>query len=190
MFISSIVFQCGYTGSVSTPEQQLIPRNRLDCNVSGYWLAFASLTCLVISLSGCFIASLSRQGVWLFGKAVGEETSQAADQHPKEIDRGTLTPSLAQRVKFPGWKMHARPFKQFTCRSYSTSTFSACVLMKILSQAGAKKKAKSFKVSNLVLLLVVFKWHPGSDGVNAVCGYIFNSSSFPFTRGLLRHLLL
>ena len=40
------------------------------------------------------------------------------------------------------------------------------VLMKILSQANAKKKTKCLRVSNFVILLVVFKWQYGSEGVN------------------------
>ena len=36
-----------------------------------------------------------------------------------------LAPLLPQPVKFPGWKMHTRTCKQYTFRSYNTSTFSA-----------------------------------------------------------------
>ena len=36
-----------------------------------------------------------------------------------------LTPSLPQPVKFPGWKMHGRAYKQYIFRSYDASTFSA-----------------------------------------------------------------
>ena len=41
-----------------------------------------------------------------------------------------------------------------------------CVLMKVLSHANAKKLKKDLRISNFAHLLVVFKWHHGSDGVN------------------------
>ena len=41
-----------------------------------------------------------------------------------------------------------------------------CVLMKIVLHASVKTKKKSLRVSNFILLLVVFKWHPGSEGIN------------------------
>ena len=40
-----------------------------------------------------------------------------------------------------------------------------CVLMKILSHANAEKKTESLKVSNFALLMIVFKWHYGTEGV-------------------------
>ena len=45
-----------------------------------------------------------------------------------------------------------------------------CILMKILSHTSVKKKTKRLKVSNFALLLVIFKWHHGSEGVNVEQG--------------------
>ena len=80
----------------------------------------------------------------------------------------SLTPSLPQAVTFPGWKMHGR-----ACREYfsgpAAHLFSIlCVLMKTLSHANVKRRQKCLKVSDFALLLVVFKWHHGSEGVNSV----------------------
>ena len=38
--------------------------------------------------------------------------------------------------------------------------------MKILTHASAKRRQKGLRVSNFPLLMVVFKWHHGSEGVN------------------------
>ena len=47
-----------------------------------------------------------------------------------------------------------------------------CVLMKILSHARKRRekrrRKKGWRVSNFALLLVVFKWHHGSEGINAI----------------------
>ena len=43
-----------------------------------------------------------------------------------------------------------------------------CVLMKILSHTSVKKKTKRLRGSNFTLLLVIFKWHHGSEGVNVL----------------------
>ena len=40
------------------------------------------------------------------------------------------------------------------------------VLIKVLSHANARRKRTGWRVTNLSLLLVVFKWHRGSEGVN------------------------
>ena len=42
--------------------------------------------------------------------------------------------------------------------------FEMCVLIKILSHAGAKKKTKRIKGFRLALLLVIFSSHHGSEG--------------------------
>ena len=58
----------------------------------------------------------------------------------------TLTPSLPQPVKFPGWKMQVRASKQSIFCSFNTSTFNAmCDVMKVLSHVSAKKETKRLK---------------------------------------------
>ena len=79
---------------------------------------------------------------------------------------GILTTSLPQHVQFPGWKMHGRACIQYIFWSHNTSTFNVYVLMKVLSRASAEKKTK--RVSNFALLLAVFKWLHGSEGVNTL----------------------
>ena len=66
-----------------------------------------------------------------------------------QLNWGLLTPSLPEPVKFPGWKMHGRSYKQHIFQYYST-----CTLMKILSHASTKKKTR---VSDFALSLVIFK---------------------------------
>ena len=58
-----------------------------------------------------------------------------------------------------------------------------CVLIQILSRDSAEKKTnKGVRVSNFALLLVVFKWHHGSEGVNLhkfiITLQLFNSFQF------------
>ena len=45
--------------------------------------------------------------------------------------------------------------------------------MKILSHASAKKKRKRLKGLNFALLLVVFKWHQGSEGIKQSLQFYF-----------------
>ena len=71
-----------------------------------------------------------------------------------------LTPSLPQPVKFSGERWTDVPANGI----YSLSML--CVLMKIPSHANVRKKTKGLRVSNFTLLMVVFKWHHGSGGVN------------------------
>ena len=73
----------------------------------------------------------------------------------------SLTPSLRQYVKFPGSKMHARHFKQYTCRSYSTSTFSAlCFDENPFTYRCEKggKKLKGFKFGTFIGCFQVASW--------------------------------
>ena len=62
--------------------------------------------------------------------------------------------------------MHGRSCKQYIFWSCNTLLPVLRVLMKILSHATWKRKQKSWRVSNFALLIVVFKWHHGSEGVN------------------------
>ena len=57
--------------------------------------------------------------------------------------------------------MHGRACKQyifyFQCYVFQSKSFHVTV---------RKRRQKQFRVSNFALLLVVFKWHHGSEGVN------------------------
>ena len=57
--------------------------------------------------------------------------------------------------------VYRRVCKQYIFRSYNIAVL--CVLMKFLLHASAKKKKKTkkWRISNLALLWVVFKWHQG-----------------------------
>ena len=63
---------------------------------------------------------------------------------PKVLDAG-INPFTAQPVKCTGWKMHGRACKQYILRSCNNLLSTLCVLMKILSHTGAKKKKKRLK---------------------------------------------
>jgi len=63
---------------------------------------------------------------------------------PKVLDAG-INPFTAQPVKCPGWKMKGRACKQYILRSCNYLLSTLCVLMKILSHTGAKKKKKRLK---------------------------------------------
>ena len=63
---------------------------------------------------------------------------------PKVLDAG-LNPFTAQPVKCTGRKMHGRACKQYILRSCNNLLSTLCVLMKILSHTGAKKKKKRLK---------------------------------------------
>ena len=71
-----------------------------------------------------------------------------------------INPFTAQPVKFPGLIMHRRAFNGI----FSGLLSMLYVLMKTLLRASAKKKTKRLK--GFALLLVVFKWHHVSEGVN------------------------
>ena len=76
-----------------------------------------------------------------------------------------LTPSLPQPVKFLGWKMHRHACKQYILRSYNIY-FQCCVFgWKSFHIPVWKRREKQLRFSNIVLLIVVFKWHHGSEGV-------------------------
>ena len=78
-----------------------------------------------------------------------------------------LTPSLPQPVKFPGWKMHGHACKQYIFHSYNIY-FQCCVFQwKSFHMTEWKLRQKDFRVSNFALLLVIFKWHHVSEGVNS-----------------------
>ena len=79
--------------------------------------------------------------------------------------RCVLTPSLPQSVKFPGWKMHGRACKECIFQSYSTSASNAVHFDENPFTYQVKRRQKGSRVSNFALLLVVFKWHHGSEGV-------------------------
>ena len=61
--------------------------------------------------------------------------------------------------------MHGGACKQCIFRSITHLLSVLCVWMKTLSHAGAKIKKKGSRVSTFALLLDVFKWHHGSEGV-------------------------
>ena len=76
-------------------------------------------------------------------------------------------PFTTPACKISGVKDARTRLKNSIVSGLITNLFSVlCVWMKILSQASAKKKAKSLRVSNFALLLVVFKRLRGSEGVN------------------------
>ena len=82
-----------------------------------------------------------------------------------------LTPSLPQPVKFPAERRRDAPVNSIFSGSLTHLLSLLCVSMKILSHASAKRKErkkekKGLRVSNFPLLLNVFKWHRGREGVN------------------------
>ena len=81
--------------------------------------------------------------------------------------------------------LHFNPFTDTACKNYglkdacthapANSIFSSPIThllsmlyisIKIFLDPGVKKKQKGIRVSNLALLLIVFKLHHGSEGVN------------------------
>ena len=69
---------------------------------------------------------------------------------------GTLTPSLPQPVKFPGWKVHAYTPANSIFDGFITNLLSIlCSLIEFLSHALVKGK-KASTISSLTLLLVIF----------------------------------
>ena len=79
-----------------------------------------------------------------------------------------LTPSLPQSVTFSDSKMQGRACQQYIVRSYNIYFQSYEFRWKPFHMPVRKRKRrqKQLKVSNLALLLAVFKWQPhGSEGV-------------------------
>ena len=80
----------------------------------------------------------------------------------------SLTPSLLQHVKCPGWKTLGLACKDCIVRSYTTYTFNAMRFdEKSFHVPVRKSRQKCWRLLNFVLLLVVFKWRRGSEGVTA-----------------------
>ena len=97
----------------------------------------------------------------------------------------TLTPSLLQPVKFPGWKLHGCACKQYIFRSYNISTFSAIYVVwwKSFHTPVRKRKQKGSRVSNFAFALAIFKRHHGSEGVKRI-----PLDNFPFDRSSLSQM--
>ena len=76
----------------------------------------------------------------------------------------SLTPSLPQPVKFPGWKMHGCACKQYIFQSYNIY-FECYAFWWKSFHVPVWKKKKGLRVSNFALLWVIFKWNHGSEGV-------------------------
>ena len=70
-----------------------------------------------------------------------------------------FNPSLAQPVKFLGWKVHIMTISSRFPGPITNLLSVLCVLMKILSPASAKKKAETFMIWNFAPLQVVFRWY-------------------------------
>ena len=77
-----------------------------------------------------------------------------------------LTPPLPQHVKFMGWKVHTGTQKQYI--SWSYNYFQWCGFWSKSFHMFMWKTQKGLKILNFLLLLVVFKWHCGSEGVNGL----------------------
>ena len=76
----------------------------------------------------------------------------------------TLTPSLPQPVKFPGWMMNGHTCKQYSFRSYNIFFQCYALWWKSFHTPVPKRRQKGSRVSNVTLVWVIFKWH-GSGGV-------------------------
>ena len=82
-----------------------------------------------------------------------------------------VNPSRPQHVQFQGWKNHANTCKQYIFPSYNIFYFQCCAFWwKSVYMPVQKRRQKGWRVSNLVLLLVVFKWHHGREGVKDLWG--------------------
>ena len=75
--------------------------------------------------------------------------------------RGVLTPSLPQHVKFWAGRRTNTP-----ANGIFSGPITLCILTKLLSHAGAKKKKKRIKGFKFGTLFVVLKGRHGSEGVN------------------------
>ena len=89
------------------------------------------------------------------------------------------TPSLPQPVNVPGWKIHGSACKEYISGPIA-STFnvlhfydysSTCQCNNNNNNNKNRRRRKGLRVWNFALLLVVFKWHHGSEGVkHSHCG--------------------
>ena len=64
--------------------------------------------------------------------------------------------------------MQGRSCKQYIFRSYNIYCQRYAFWWKCFHMPVRKRRQKGLKVSNFVLLLVVFKWHHGSEGVKFI----------------------
>ena len=78
-----------------------------------------------------------------------------------------LTPSLPQPVQFLGWKLYRHACKQYIFQSCNVY-FQCYAFWCAFHTPVWKRRQKGWRVSDFALLLVAFKWHPGSEGVNHV----------------------
>ena len=83
-----------------------------------------------------------------------------------------INPFTAPCCKTSGLKDGLMRLQEFIFRSYRPSTFNAVRFdqnpFTLLVQ---KRRQKGLRVSNLALLMVVFKWHHGSEGVNQLVSH-------------------
>ena len=79
----------------------------------------------------------------------------------------SLTSSLPKPVQFSGWKMHGCACKQCIFSPVTHLLSMLCAFWwRAFYMPVWKSRQKGLSVSNIALLLVVFKWHHGSEGVN------------------------
>jgi len=102
-----------------------------------------------------------------------------------------LSPSLPQPVKFQAETCTDIPAKQYIFHSYNIY-FQCCVLWwKSFHMPMQKQRQKGFRVSNFALLLVGFKRHHGSEGVNTLISSTYWREGWPsWTEHILRGLVL
>ena len=84
-----------------------------------------------------------------------------------------LTPSLPQPVKFQGWMTFGRACRQYTFRSYNICFQLYAFWWRAFHMPVWKRRQKGSRVWNFAFLLVVFKWHHGSEGVMVVTFLLF-----------------
>ena len=116
--------------------------------------------------------------------ANGVHNSAAREVHSEPI----LTASLPQPVKFMGWKVHVHACKHYIF--WSCNIYLQCYAfwrnsLQIPMPKKKKKKKKGWRVWDFTLLLVVFKWHHGSERVNIIISYETRAQE-PFAH-LLQH---
>ena len=120
----------------------------------------------IIHIGAVSDASLAR---WNMCCSSGESSSNS-----------NLTPSLPEPVKFPGWKMYGRAYKQCIVQSYNTCTYQCYAFRwKSFHMPVQKRRQKGWRVSDLALSLVVFKWHHGSEGVKVMLTSICTAQTPP-----------
>ena len=78
----------------------------------------------------------------------------------------SLTPSLPQPVKFPGWKMHERACEQYIFRSCNTATFNAIGFVGCPSTWNAKKKTERLKGFTFYIFVGHFQATSWLKGLN------------------------